>query len=193
MVELTLEQKERFFRNRKRVNKIILEVVKKDNAIIFGQRAVNKRLPKHLDVHTQDYDIYTSKDPKKLADKIERKLDKKFKGNFFVSKPAIHPGTHKVKTVIGDREVADVSKKPDKIRTFKSKGINYARLSFQKKKIKESLADKKSAFRHPKDRETRSRIQIFQKKKPKVIKKKIIPRNRRVNFPSFKVNTMVDF
>lgn len=193
---LTLKEKEKFFKNRKKVEKVILSVVKKEGLIIFGQRSVNKRLPKHLDVHTQDYDIFTKGNPKKVAIKIERKLDKKFGGNFFVSKPAIHPGTHKVKTVIGDREVADISKKPDKIKTFKRKGVSYARLSFQKGKIKQSLADPKSKFRHAKDRETRTRIKIFEGKKPtrrKTTSRKIVrrkPIKKRKQFNPFAIPTM---
>jgi len=175
---LTLEQKEKYFRNKNKVKRIILEVAKKENLIIFGSRSVNKRLPKHLQVHTEDYDIFTKKNPKKIAQKIEKKLDKKFKGNFFVSEPAAHPGTHKVKSVIGDREVADISKKPKKIETFSRKGVRYARLNFQKKKIKESLADKQSKYRHAKDRETKTRIQIFEKKKPK---KRVVRRRKSLN------------
>jgi len=186
---LTLEQKEKFFRNRKKIQKVVLDEVKKDKAIIFGQRSVNEKLPNHLDVHTQDYDIFTPDNPRKLARKIERKLDKKFKGNFFVSKPAIHGGTHKVKTIIGDREVADVSKKPKKIETFKKKGIKYASLTFQQSKIKESLSDPKSKFRHAKDKETRSRIQIYNKNKSKKKSRK------RKNFlsPQFEVNPFTNF
>ncbi len=44
---LTLKEKERFLRNRKKVNKIILQEVRKEKGIIFGARAVNKQIPKH--------------------------------------------------------------------------------------------------------------------------------------------------
>ena len=57
----------------------------------------------------------------------------------------------------------------------KAQGLSFTTKEDQsfclKKKIKESLSDPKSKFRHPKDKETRTRIQIFEKKPIKITKK----------------------
>ncbi len=165
---LTLKEQERLFKNKKKVGKVIISHVRKRGLILFGQKAVNRQLPKDLRKDTQDYDIF-SNNPKKTANRIERKLDKKLKGNFFEVRPAIHGGTHKVISRIGDKGIVDVSKPERKIPVVKRKGIKLASLEFQKGQIRKSLKDPKSKFRHPKDREVRARIKIAEqrKKKPK--------------------------
>lgn len=193
MAELTLEQKERFFKNQEKVGTVIINHVKKKGLILFGQKATNRQLPKDLRKDTQDYDIF-SPTPEKSAKRIERKLDKKLKGDFFFVKKAIHGGTYKVISKIGDKGVADIGKPERKVPTVTRKGVKLATLEFQKKQIKKSLADPDSKFRHPKDREVRSRIKIAeQRKKDKKPKKKSVPKNLKFNLPIFKVNTDVDF
>ena len=193
MAELTLKEKERFFRNQKKIGKVIISHVKKRGLILFGQKATNRQLPEDLRKETQDYDIF-SPTPKESAKRIERKLDKKFKGNFFIVKAAKHGGTHKVIARVGDRGVADVGKPDRKVPTIKRKGVRLATLEFQKQQIKKSLADKESEFRHPKDREVRSRIKIAEQRKThkgvKLIKKKRkgLSKNFRFAMPGFKVN-----
>lgn len=181
---LTLQQKEKFFKDRKKIGKVILNTSKKRGLIIFGARSVNKQVPAYLRSHTEDYDIYTPNVPKKTARRIERKLDRRFKGNFFEVKEAAHPGTYKVTTIIGQRGIADISKKPDKIKLIKRKGVYYAHVDYQKEKIKESLMDPKSKFRHGKDKESRLRIELAEKKrkiiKPKIKTKNFIKRARKV-------------
>lgn len=194
MGELTLEEKERFFRNQKKVGTVIINHVKKKGLILFGQKATNKQLPKDLRKDTQDYDIF-SETPEKSAKRIERKLDKKLKGNFFLVRPAKHGGTFKVISRIGDKGVVDIGKSDRKVETVTRKGVKLASLKFQKQQIRKSLADKESKFRHPKDREVRSRIKIAEgrkdvKKVKKIVRKKV-PRNLRFNLPQFKVNTRV--
>ena len=191
MTELTLEQKERFFKNQKKVGKVIINHVKKKGLILFGQKATNRQLPKDLRKDTQDYDIF-SQTPKKSAKRIERKLDRKLKGNYFEVREAKHGGTFKVISRVGDKGVADVGKPDRKVPTIIRKGTKLATLEFQKQQIRKSLADPQSKFRHAKDREVRSRIKIAeQRKKEKEVKKKSVSRNLRFKFPSFKVNTKV--
>ncbi len=190
MTELTLKQKERFFKNQKKVGKIIINHVKKKGLILFGQKATNRQLPEDLRKDTQDYDIF-SPTPKKSARRIERKLDRKFKGNFYIVKKAKHGGTYKVVSKVGDKGIVDVGKPDRKIPTVTKKGIKLATLEFQKQQIKKSLADKESKFRHAKDREVRSRIKIAEQRK------KIKPRRKTIRkrsvLPPFSLNTRVSF
>ncbi len=191
MTELTLEQKERFFKNQKKVGKIIINHVKKKGLILFGQKATNRQLPEDLRKDTQDYDIF-SPTPKKSAKRIERKLDRKLGGNYYEVREAKHGGTHKVISRIGDKGIVDVGKPDRKVPTVTRKGVRLATLKFQLQQIRKSLADPQSKFRHAKDREVRSRIKIAeQRKKEKEVKKKPVPRNLKFKFPSFKVNTQV--
>jgi len=196
MAELTLEQKERFFKNQEKVGKVIINHVKKKGLILFGQKATNRQLPEDLRKDTQDYDIFSAT-PKKSAKRIERKLDKKFEGDFFIVREAIHGGTYKVISKIGDKGVADIGKPDRKVPTVTRKGVKLATLEFQKKQIKKSLADPDSKFRHPKDKEVRSRIRIAEQRKRerkvKTPKRKRTPRNLKFNLPQFKLSTKVDF
>ena len=193
MGELTLEEKERFFKNQKKVGTIIINHVKKKGLILFGQKATNRQLPEDLRKDTQDYDIM-SPTPRKSAKRIERKLDRKLKGNFFFVKEAIHGGTYKVVSRIGDKGIVDVGETKKNVTIVKRKGVKLASLEFQKGQIKKSLADPESKFRHSKDREVRSRIKIAeQRKKPMRVKKKTVPRNLRFGLPSFDVNPNVNF
>lgn len=172
---LTLKQKQQFLRRRRRIRKVVLDTVRKEGAVVFGGRAVNRQVPKHLQEHTEDFDIFLKKgkDPKKFAKKIERKLDKKFKGNFFEVRPSAFPGTEKVVSRVSGKGIVDVSKHKEKVKVIRRKGVKFANLEFQKKKIRESLADPESKFRRGKDKFTRLRIKLAQKKKKK--------RKRRVN------------
>ncbi len=193
MAELTLEEKERFFKNQKKVGKIIINHVKKRGLILFGQKATNRQLPEDLRKDTQDYDIF-SPTPKKSAKRIERKLDRKLKGNFFFVKEAVHGGTYKVISRIGNKGVVDVGKSEREVPTVTRKGVKLASLEFQKGQIKKSLSDPDSKFRHPKDREVRSRIKIAEQRKGKVVKKKkTVPKNLRFDLPAFGVNPNVNF
>jgi len=190
MTELTLKQKEKFFRNQKKVGKVIINHVKKRGLILFGQKATNRQLPKDLRKDTQDYDIFSAT-PKKSAKRIERKLDRKLKGNFFLVREAKHGGTYKVISRVGDKGVVDVGKPSRKVPTVKRKGVKLATLEFQKQQIRKSLADKDSKFRHAKDKEVRSRIKIAEQRK-KVRRKPSRKRSKSV-LPPFMVSTKVNF
>ena len=191
MTELTLEEKERFFKNQKKVGKVIINHVKKKGLILFGQKATNRQLPKDLRKDTQDYDIF-SQTPKKSARRIERKLDKKLKGNYFEVREAKHGGTYKVIQRIGDKGIVDVGKPDRKVPTIIKKGTRLATLEFQKQQIRKSLADPESKFRHAKDREVRSRIKIAEQRKKRIKPHtKKVPKNLKFNFPGFQVNTKV--
>ncbi|KKN17075.1 hypothetical protein LCGC14_0969530 [marine sediment metagenome] len=191
---LTRKQKISFYRNKKKVAEVIIDHVKKKKQIIFGARSLNAHFPTFLDKPTIDYDILIEKgNPKKVAKRLEKKLDKKFKGNFFVVEKARHPGTYKVKRILGKEGIIDISKSKEKVPTDKIKGVRFSKLSFEKGKIKQSLRDPQSKFRHEKDKERLERIRIFESLKKKKIRKPRI-RKRIVTLPiHFKLKTRTNF
>lgn len=144
---LTRKQKISFYKNKKKVAEVIIDNVKKKKHIIFGARSLNAHFPKFLDKPTVDYDILVEKgNPKKVAMRLEKKLDKKFKGNFFIVEKAKHPGTYKVKRVLDKEGIIDVSKAKEEVPTDRIKGVRYSKLSFEKRKVKQSLRDPESKF-----------------------------------------------
>lgn len=196
---LTRKQKISFYKNKRKIAEVIIDHVKKKKHIIFGARSLNAHFPKFLDKPTVDYDIIVEKgNPKKTARRLEKKLDKRFGGNFFLVEKARHPGTYKVKRVLGKEGIIDISKAKEKVPTDKIRGVRYSKLSFERKKVRQSLRDPQSKFRHDKDRERLERIKIFESLKKKRIKRQVrkrptIKRNI-TTFPiNFKVNTRTNF
>ena len=159
----SLKELNEYYKNQGRVDSVLREDLRGDDEIVYGARAVNAVLPDHLDKQTEDWDIM-SKTPKKAAFEAERKLDTAFGGDFFETKPAIHPGTWKVKSKVTKRGVADFTKQEKKTDYHEIDGIRFATLDHQKDNIKRSLADPESRFRHDKDKETRQRIKIYESK-----------------------------
>lgn len=192
---LTRKQKISFYRNKRKIAEVIIDHVKKKKHIIFGARSLNAHFPKFLDKPTVDYDIIVEKgDPKKTARRLEKKLDKRFGGNFFLVEKARHPGTYKVKRVLGKEGIIDISKAKERVPTDKIRGVRYSKLSFERKKVRQSLRDPQSKFRHEKDKERLERIKIFESlKKKRVKRKKPSSRNIRTFPINFKVNTMTNF
>ena len=162
---LTDRQRLKFYKDSSRDNKIkkiILKNVRKKQHIVHGARALNEFFPSFLDRPTKDYDIFSST-PKSTAEKIEKRLDKRFGGNFFRIESAKFPGTVKVKSNVTEQTVADYTKPKREISHTKRRGIKYANFKHFKRRINESLADPKNSFRHPKDRETLRRIKLTEK------------------------------
>lgn len=161
---LTIKQKKKFYKNQEEVKKVILKNARRKGHIIFGARSVNQQVPMYLEKPTEDWDIF-SKTPKKTAKRVEKKLDKRFGGDFFSTEEAIHKGTYKVQNKVTLRNVADYSKPEGKVPFVKRKGVKYANLEFQKKQIKKSLDDPESKFRRNKDLESRQRIKLAEQEK----------------------------
>ena len=159
---LTPKQKLKYYRNQELAKQLILQDAAEDEHIIFGARASNAQLPPHLRKHTEDFDIFTKKS-KKEAEQMEKKLDKAYGGDFFSTESALHKGTHKVKSNVTGRTVADYTSQGKKPGVKKILGVKYATLSSIKRKIEKNLRDEKSAFRHDKDRETLQRIKLHEK------------------------------
>jgi hypothetical protein len=150
-------------------DKVIIDVLSGRDDIVYGARSVNKALPKYLKKNTEDWDIYTNDNPKTVAKKIEKALDKRYGGNYFYVIPAKHKGTYKIQSKVTMNNIVDVTLKEDSILHKRIGGVNYATLDFQVKKIKESLGTKESEFRHNKDKETLQRIKIFEAESRKPI------------------------
>ena len=170
---LTRQQKITFYRKRKNIDSVVLREIKKRKLVLFGARSLNRQLPKFLRKETKDYDvIVTDRDPKVVARQLEKKLDKKFKGNLFVVEKGKAEGVFKVKRVLGKEGVIDVVKSEKKVPFVKRKGVRVSTLAFEQAKIRESLANPKAKFRHDKDRERRGRIRIFERTKMKPKRRK---------------------
>lgn len=169
---VTIKKVNRFYRNKESIPKIILSKTDK-HEIIYGARAINKQVPKHLRKHTEDYDIY-SKTPRRDARQTERALDKKFGGDFFSVKPAVHPGTYRVNSNINKVTYADYTDYKDKIPFKTIQGKKYVDLEYIKKGIRKTLKDDTAKFRHEKDRDALRRIQAGEKakKRKRIVKKK---------------------
>lgn len=162
---VTLEQTEKFHKNKKIIKRVILSHTQR-HEVIHGQKAVNKQLPKHLHRDTRDYDIF-SRSPKRDAKETEKALDKRFGFNAFKTVRGVHKGTYKVKSRVDGETYADYTRPERKIPRKRIDGKNYATLNYFKGHILRTLKDKDSKFRHEKDKDTLNRIRIAQKKKRK--------------------------
>ncbi len=165
---LTLGQKENFYRNKGKIKRIILDNAENKGHIVHGARALNKIFPPFLDTQTDDWDLFSST-PKETAIKVEKKLDKKFGGDFFRTQQGRSPTTHKIKSNVTGKTVADYTIPDRKIPFDKIDGVNYANTEHFKRRIKDNLVDPKKEFRRDKDLDQLNRIKIFEKlkKKPK--------------------------
>ena len=162
---LSDRQRLNFYKDKARGNKIkkiILKNVRKKQHIVHGARALNEFFPPFLGRPTGDYDVFSST-PKRTAERIEKRLDKRFGGDFFRTEPAKFAGTVKIKSNVTERTVADYTRPKREIQHTRRRGIKYANFKHFKRRIKESLADPKNRFRHDKDRETLRRIKLTEK------------------------------
>lgn len=163
MARLNLKKVDEYYKKKFLIDSTINNQVVKDKNIIYGQKAINYKLPEHLDRNTEDYDIY-SRNPRKSARLLERELDKQFGGDFFRIKKAKYDRTVKVVSNINENTVADFTK-PDRKIPFETSpdNIRYARLNFLKMKLKKILKQKDMEFRHKKDRDMINRINTYKK------------------------------
>ena len=166
-----MKRRKNYLMDEGRIPGEIKKQVRENKSIIYGAQSIKRQLPGYLFRDTKDYDIF-SRNPKKSARQIEKKLDKSFGGDYFFVKPAMHPGTMKVKSVgldlrkntKDDEDVADFTKTPrQRPRTIIIDDIKYTKLSESIKDKRRSLADKESAFRHKKDRWDLNRILLWKK------------------------------
>jgi hypothetical protein len=169
-----LEQKKvlSYYKKRPLLGRAILGQIKGSKNVVYGARSINAQVPKYLEKHTEDWDVFSAK-PKQEAMRLEKKLDKKFGGDYFYVEPAEHKGTFKVRSRVTRSGVADFTKPEKKVDYKTVRGVRNASLEWTKNHIKQTLKDKESEFRWDKDREALQRINLV-KRAParKVIQKR---------------------
>lgn len=161
--------------NGKLSDKVIINILSTDDEIVHGAMSINKQLPKYLQKHTEDWDIYTDDKPEVVAKKIETALDKKYGGNYFKVEPAKHEGTYKVKSIVTGDTIADITFTESEVTYRKIGQVNYTTLDYEVGMIKKSLTNEENKFRHIKDFNALQRIKIgiASKKKTTVKKPKV--------------------
>lgn len=157
---MDLRKVERFHSNKESIPGIVLSTLD-DGEVIYGERAVEARLPDRLHRNTTDYDVY-SKNPRKDALEAERELDKAFGGDYFETVQAQHPGTWKVRSKINGEGYADFTDPKKRLESDDIYGRKYIKLQAIKKRIREILKDKTQDYRHNKDKDTLNRIRVFE-------------------------------
>ncbi len=151
------------------IQKEIKKFLKENKNIVYGARSINAQTG-ILTRQTSDWDAY-SNNPKKTADKLQRRLDKNVDGDYFFSKPAVHKGTWKVKgkgddlipNTKDDEEIADFSKPEKKVNFVIVNGLRYRSLKEEIKAKKKSVSDPAFKFRHEKDQTDLDRIRYNEK------------------------------
>lgn len=153
-----------YYRNRGRIVPIILQDLRtdKDLQVVYGARAINAYLPKFLRGQTRDYDIY-AKNPRSEARELERKLDKRFGGNYFVVERAKHKGTYRVVSRVEGEVVADYTKPESRLQYRRLGGVRYVQPTMIKQGLRRTLRDPESEYRHAKDKERLQRLLLWEK------------------------------
>jgi len=153
------------------MDKTILGIARKRKQVIYGARSIQAQ-NNLFARNTQDWDVF-DKNPKKVAQLVEKMLDKQMKGNYFYSQEALHKGTWKVKGIGMDRikgteddeSIADYSKLEKGVPIVTINGIRYRALKEEIKAKKRSVADPEFEFRHKKDKDDLKRIKGYLKVK----------------------------
>ena len=146
----------------------IVKQTRKDKGIVYGARSINAQAG-IFSRPTQDWDIFT-KNPKKSAMKIEKKMDRISGGDNYYSKKGVHKGTWKVKGKGFDKRkgtrddtgIIDYSKTPSpKPPVVLIRGVRFRTLTQEIKAKRKSIADPNFAFRHAKDKEDLMRMRAL--------------------------------
>jgi len=154
------------------IGNVIKQQAKQEGNIIYGARGVQGQIG-FFARGTDDWDVFTNK-PKSSANKTQKALDKLYGYNQFYSKPALHPGTHKVMNKGLDKKqgteddygVADYTQMPKpKPRFVIINGVKYRNISQESAARRKAIRDKAFAFRHAKDRADLNRIRLAQRVK----------------------------
>ena len=160
--KLSLKETNIFHKKKNKIMPTIYSTLDSDETV-YGARALNVRLPAHLDRHTKDADIFTGT-PHKEAMEAEQALDKMMGFNAFYHTPAEHPGTWKVKAHATDETYADYTPTPKGLRREKIGDIYFPTIPTIKTSLKKTLSDPSASHRHPKDQDALNRINIWQRR-----------------------------
>jgi len=107
---LSIRETEIFHKKKHRIMPTIYKTLDNDETI-YGARALNVRMPAHLDRHTRDADIFTQ-NPYEEAREAEKALDKMMGFDAFYVTLAEHEGTVKVKAHATDETYVDYTRTP---------------------------------------------------------------------------------
>ena len=166
MVTSEAQKRKLFSRNKNIINRVVRNFLAKNKVgIVHGTRATNAQLPRFLKRETRDWDVFVKK-PKLRAEMLERKLDKKFGGDFFrVKKGTGSPGVKvfKIKDNINDETFVDFATPNRRIPSIPKRGVQFATLRDQKRKAQENIRKPELEFRREKDLNLLNRIRKFEK------------------------------
>ena len=150
-----------------KVDNTIKEHIKKEKGIIYGGQSIKKQIG-IFGRPTLDYDVNV-KNPKKSANKLQKKLDKVYGKDQFYAKKGVYKSVHKVmdkgpdgrKGTKDDIGIVDFTPIPKpKPSVIKINGIQYRRLRAEVSAKRRALKDKTQAFRHKKDMDDMNRIRF---------------------------------
>ena len=170
-----MKKKIKDFSNLSEVNfnmdKTILGVAKKRKQVVYGARSIQAQ-NNLFARNTQDWDVFDT-NPKKVAQLVEKMLDKQMKGNYFYSEEAMHKGTWKVKGIgmdkikgtKDDESIADYSKLEKGTPYVIKNGVRFRKLREEINAKKKSVADPEFEFRHKKDQDDLNRVKGYLKVK----------------------------
>lgn len=158
------EKRKLFKRNRKVVNRVVRGfLAKRKVGIVHGTRATNAQLPRNLSIKTRDWDVFV-KHPQLRARQLERKLDKKFSGDFFdVKMGAGSPGIRvwKVKSNVTDEGFVDFATADRMVPSISKRGVQFATLEDQLEKARQNIKKPGLKFRRGKDLDLIRRVKKF--------------------------------
>ena len=162
----SFEKEQRFNRNRKVLNRFIRGFLAKNKVgIVHGTRATNAQLPRFLMRETTDWDVFVEK-PRKRATQLEKKLDKRYRGDFFyVKKGTGSPGVKvfKVASNVTGESFVDFATPKRNIPSTPRRGVRFATLADQKRAAQINVRKKELEFRRAKDKNLLMRIKKFEK------------------------------
>ena len=159
---LSLQETNTFHKKKHRIMPTIYKTLDNDETI-YGARALNVRMPAHLDRHTRDADIFTTT-PYKEAREAEQALDTMMGFDAFYVIHAEHEGTVKVKAHATDETYVDYTRTPKGLKRENIQGIFYPTIPAIEKSLKRTLADPTASHRHAKDQDAFNRIQIYKRR-----------------------------
>ena len=159
---LSLSETNTFHKKKHRIMPTIYKTLDSDETI-YGARALNVRMPSHLDRHTRDADIFTTT-PYKEAREAEKALDTMMGFDAFYVTLAEHEGTVKVKAHATDETYVDYTRTPKGLQRENIQGIFYPTVPAIEKSLKRTLADTTASHRHAKDQDALNRIQIYKRR-----------------------------
>jgi len=180
-VQFTDAEYKRYLKNRARIPKIVLKTIKAPE-VIYGERAISMQMKKkYLKMPTEDYDVY-SEHPKQSAKQTEQLLDKKMGFNAFEVMKGSNPGTHRVRSRVTAKVVADYTKPENKIPYRTIKGKRVATLKHIQQHTLKTLKEGIATHRLHKDKLINARINInktLKHKRKYNIKPKLKKRNKK--------------